>query len=132
METTLGLPRTSSTQRWAGRILTGLAATFMIMDGVMKLLVIAPVVDAQTHLGFPVELSAAIGALELVCLALHLFPQTSVLGAVLLTGFLGGATAIHVRIGDPFYFPVLMGILLWAGLHLRDERARALFPVRRN
>ncbi len=131
METTFPLRRTSPVRRWAGRILTGLVAAFLIMDAVMKLMVIAPVVEAQTHLGFPVELSAAIGVLELVCLALHLFPPTSLLGAVLLTGFLGGATAIHVRIGDPFYFPVLMGVLLWIGLILRDERAIALFPIRR-
>lgn len=131
MNTSLPLNQPPSGARWAGRILSGLVVAFMIFDLVGKLLVIQPVIDAQTHLGFPINLSMTLGLIEIVCLALYLAPPTTLLGALLLTAYLGGATAIHVRIGDPFYFPVLMGVLLWLGLFLRDERFMAFLPARR-
>ena len=120
--------RPSSTSLWAGRILTALVVAFMIFDLVGKMLVIQPVIDAQTHLGFPVELSMTLGLIEIACLVLYVIPPTTLVGALLLTAYLGGATAIQVRVGDPFYFPVMTGLLLWLGLVLRDSRFRALLP----
>jgi hypothetical protein len=83
------------------------------------------------HFGYPEGALLRIGVLELACVALYAIPQTSVLGAVLLTGYLGGAVATHVRVGDPFMIPVALGVLLWAGLYLRDVRLRALLPLRK-
>jgi hypothetical protein len=115
--------------RWAGRILSGLAVLFLAWDGTIKLMALAPVTEAFTRLGYPTGLSAAIGILELLCLAVYVIPRTSVLGAVLLTGFLGGAISTHVRVEDPLLthtlFPIYVGLLIWGGLWLRDERLRA-------
>lgn len=89
----------------------------------------APVVEAFQHLGIPPGLAVPLGIVELVCIAIYVFPRTSVLGAVLLTGYLGGAVASHLRVGDPVFstvFPVLIGVLLWGGLYLRDPRLRIL------
>jgi hypothetical protein len=116
--------------RWAGRVLSGLAVLFLLWDGVIKLLVLAPVAEAFVRLGYPVSLAGAIGTLELACLAIYVVPRTSLLGAVLLTGFLGGAVATHVRVGDPLLthalFPLYVGALVWGGLVLRDQRVRAI------
>jgi hypothetical protein len=116
--------------RWTGRILSGLALLFLLWDGVIKLMVLAPVAEAFVRLGYPVSLAAGIGALELACLAVYLIPRTSLLGAVLLTGFLGGAVATHVRVEDPLLthtvFPIYVGALVWGGLYLRDIRVRAV------
>lgn len=109
-----------------GRVLGALVVLFMLWDGIIKLLVLAPVVDSHNHLGIPMHLAVWIGLIELACLAIALVPRTRLLGAVLLTGFLGGATAIHIRVGDPFYFPILMGLLLWGSLLLIDKRALKL------
>ncbi len=130
MNSALVAPRPSSTSLWAGRIITALVVAFMIFDLVGKLLVIQPVIDAQTHLGFPVELSMTLGLIEIVCLVLFVIPPTTLIGALLLTAYLGGATAIQVRVGDPFYFPVMMGLLLWLALLLRDSRLRAFLPFK--
>ena len=112
------------------RVLGGLAVLFLVFDASIKLAVIPPVVDAFARLGLPVALAQGVGVLELFCVAVYLFPSTAALGAVLLTGFLGGAIAIHVRVGDPLFshvlFPVYVGALLWTALFLRDERIRAL------
>lgn len=128
MNSSPAAPRPASTGLWAGRIITALVVAFMIFDLIGKLLVIQPVIDAQTHLGFPVELSTTLGVIEIVCVALYVIPPTTWIGALLLTAYLGGATAIQVRVGDPFYFPVMMGLLLWLGFVLRDSRLRALLP----
>jgi hypothetical protein len=115
---------------WTSRTLAGAAVLFLVFDAAIKLAVIPPVVDAFAKLGMPVALAQGIGVLELFCVALFLFPATAALGAVLLTGFLGGAIAIHVRVGDPLLshvlFPVYVGALMWTALFLRDERIRAL------
>lgn len=120
----------SSLRRASGRIVSGLAAVFLLFDAVIKLLRLGPVEESFARLGVPVELAVAIGTLELVCLGLYLSPRTSVVGAVLLTGFLGGATATHVRIGDPLLthvlFPSYVGILIWGGLLLGDRRLLAV------
>jgi hypothetical protein len=118
---------------WAGYVLSALAVLFLLVDGVIKVMNIAPVVEAQTLLGYPASLSPAIGILLLICLAVYLIPRTSVLGAILLTGYLGGAIASQVRIGAPLFnivFPVIFGLLLWGGLYLRDDRLRTLIPLR--
>jgi DoxX-like family len=114
---------------WAGNIISGLGVLFMLMDGAMHLMAPAPVVEAFHQLGFPLSLAVPLGIVELFCVAVYVFPRTSVLGAVLLTGYLGGAVASHVRVGDPVFpvvFPVIIGILFWGGLYLRDDRLRTL------
>lgn len=120
----------SARKRWVGRIVTALPVLFLIFDLSIKLVHIQPVTDAFAKLGIPDHLSVTIGLLELLCLAVYLIPRTAVLGAVLCTGFLGGAIMIHVRIGDPLFshvlFPVYIGGLLWLGLYLRDPRVRTL------
>ena len=114
---------------WAGNIVSGLGVLFMLMDGAMHLMAPAPVVEAFHQLGVPLSLAVPLGIIELLCVAVYVFPRTSVLGAVLLTGYLGGAVASHVRVGDPVFpvvFPVLIGVLFWGGLFLRDDRLRTL------
>lgn len=124
----------SKTRLWAGRIITALPVLFLLLDTVMKLMQIAPVIESFTQLGYPPRLAPGIGILQLVCLVLFVIPRTSVLGAILLTGYLGGAVATHVRIGSPLashiLFPVYIGILIWVGLLLREDRLRALVPFR--
>jgi hypothetical protein len=117
----------------AGRIVSGLAAVFIAIDGAMKLATPEPVVEAMAKLGYPDRLAVGIGILLLACLAVSLYPRTSILGAVLLTGFLGGAIASQVRIEAglfPTIFPVILGAMMWGGLYLRDERLRALVAPR--
>jgi hypothetical protein len=125
---------TSKKKFWAGVLLSALAVLFLLFDSVIKLFKIAAVVESFAQLGYPDALARGIGTLELVCLALYLVPRTSVLGAILLTGFLGGAVSTHVRVGDPLLshvlFPIYIGLLLWGGLYLREERLRVLIPAR--
>ena len=118
---------------WAGRILSAIPVLFLLFDGVAKLIKPASVVEATVRLGYPESVIPSLGILLLVCTVVYVVPRTSVLGAILLTGSLGGATATHVRIGDPLFpvlFPSIVGALIWGGLFLRDERLRALIPVR--
>ena len=120
---------------WAGRILSGLLVLFMIFDGVTKIMKVPQVMSATAKLQFPAALIPAIGAIALICTALYAIPRTAVLGAVLLTGYLGGAVLIQWRVGNPVFetiFPVIFGILVWGGLFLREPRLRALIPFRRN
>jgi hypothetical protein len=115
---------------WAGRIISGLPVLFLLVDGAMKLVKPAPVVEATVGLGYPESVIVPIGVVLIVCTILYLIPKTSVLGAILLTGYLGGAVATHVRTGESLFsiiFPVIFGVLLWLGLYLRDSRLRALF-----
>ena len=116
---------------WAGRILSTLPVLMLLMSGVMKLMKPPELVEGFTKLGWPDNLALGLGIVELVCTALYVIPRTSVLGAILLTGYLGGAIATHVRIGDPFIGPVIFGVMIWLGLVLRDVRLRALLPLRR-
>lgn len=116
-----------------GRIVSGLAALFLAVDGAMKLATPEPVVKAMDELGYPDRMAVGIGALLLACLAVYLYPRTSALGAVLLTGYLGGAIASQVRIEAglfPIIFPAIIGALVWTGLYLRDARLRALIAPR--
>ena len=111
-----------------GRLVTALPVLFLLFDVTIKLLNIKPVIDSMIRLGYAADLGPAVGALELCCLVVHLVPRSATLGAILLTGFLGGAVATHVRVGDPLFthvlFPVYVATLLWAGLCLRDTRVR--------
>ena len=119
---------------WTGLVISVLAELFMLFDGVLHLLQPAVVTQSFNQLGFPARFARGIGILELVFLVLYAIPLTSVLGAVLLTGYLGGAIATQLRVGaDPFtlLFPVIIAALLWAGLYLRDARLRTMFPLNR-
>jgi hypothetical protein len=131
METTLNMPLIASKRsRWTGRIVTTVPALFLAFDAVIKLVHIPAVTEASERLGLPDHLAGGLGLLLGACLALYLVPRTAVLGAVLLTGYLGGAVAMHLRVGDPAFshtlFPVYVGALVWLGLYLRDARVRAL------
>ena len=124
--------------RWSGRtagyLCTILVAVFLTFDAILKIFRLGPAVDGTTALGYPTETVLWIGLIEFVCLLLYLVPRTSVLGALLLTGYLGGAVATHVRIGSPLFthtlFPIYVALLLWAGLYLREKRLQALVPIR--
>jgi hypothetical protein len=118
-------------QLWAGRIIGALPALFLLVDGGMKLVKPAPVVEATVRLGYQENVILGLGIVQLACTVLYLVPRTSILGAILLTGYLGGAVATHVRIGNSLFsvfFPVILGVLVWGGLWLRDDRLRALLP----
>src|SRR5882757_8750481 len=125
----------SKAQIWAGRILTALPLLFLLVDGVMKLFKPAPVLEGMTRLGYPVSLTVTIGIILLVCVVIYAIPQTSILGAILLTGYLGGAVASQLRVGEPLFsnvlFPIYMAAFIWGGLYLRDDRLRALVSFRR-
>jgi hypothetical protein len=128
-------PATPRPALWAGRVLSGLFGLFMAFDIVIKLVGL-PVVDAtMAQLGWPPGLARGIGVLELILLGLYVVPRTALLGAVLMTGLLGGAIATHVRVGDPLFSHVLFGVYLalfmWGGLFLRDPRVRAVMPLLR-
>jgi DoxX-like family len=124
----------SKKRLWAGHIVSGLTIAFLLVDGVMKVMK-APVAVAGTiQLGYPESVVLGIGILLLVSTLLYVIPRTSILGAILLTGYLGGAIATHVRVGNPLFshvlFPVYVGVMVWGGLFLRDDRLHALIPLR--
>ena len=120
----------SATRLWTGRIMSALAILFLLFDTVGKLLRLAPFVEGTAQLGYPASAVLGIGVLELLCLVGYLIPRTAILGAVMLTGYLGGAVATHVRVGSPLFthilFPIYVGVLIWGGLYLRDPRLRGL------
>ena len=125
----------SRTALWTGRVLSGIAVLFLIFDGAIKLVPIQPVTDSLRELGYPASDSFArfLGILTLLCTALYAWPRTALLGAVLLTGIMGGAIASHLRLGDPLFshtlFGVWLGLLFWVGLWLRDARVRRVMPA---
>jgi hypothetical protein len=119
---------------WTGRILSGLIALLFVFDGVGHLMKPAPVVEAFARLGYPLSASVGIGILALICTAIYVTPRTSIFGAILMTGYLGGAVSTHVRAGSTLFetiFPVILGTLMWAGIYVRDAQLRKLLPVRR-
>lgn len=113
----------------AGRAISGIAVLFLLVDAGMKLLRLPPAVQGTTELGYPADVIVTIGLIQLACLALYLLPRTALVGAILWTGYLGGAVATHVRVDSPLLshtlFPIYVALLLWAGLWLRDDRLRA-------
>lgn len=124
----------SSRMLWAGRIISGVVILFLLFDGIIKLIPLDIVISTSRELGIPTYLAGTLGVLTLVCTALYAWPRTSVLGAILLTGYLGGALYVHVRAGSPLFshtlFGVYLGLMIWGGLWLRDERVRALIPFK--
>lgn len=134
METTVQASSTSGKSIWAGRIITGLIAAFLVFDAVIHLLKPAPVVEGFAKLNFPLRFAVPLGITELVGILLYVIPSTSILGAIFLTGYLGGAIAIQLPTGNPFFgevlFPVYIAVFLWGGIYLRDEKLRALVPFR--
>lgn len=125
----------SRTRQRAGTILAGLAILFLLFDSVGKLIPIAPALDGAAQLGYPEFTVRPIGIILLVCIIAYAVPSTSVLGAILLTGYLGGAVATHLRVGSPLLthtlFPIYVGAVVWCSLLLREDRLRALIPLRR-
>jgi hypothetical protein len=123
----------SNKAQWTGRILSGIAVLFLLFDALGKVMRPEPVVKGTAELGWPVDVILTLGVIQLVCLVVYLIPRTAFLGAILWTGYLGGAIATHVRVDNPLFshilFPVYVAALLWGGLWLRDRRLRALLPI---
>jgi hypothetical protein len=123
--------------RWTGRVLSGLVVLFLLFDGAIKLVPLQVVIDTVIPLGWPTDATTwrALGVVLIASALLHALPRTSVLGAILITAYLGGAVATHMRVGSPLFshtlFGVYLGVLLWAGLWLRDPRVRTLLPMAR-
>jgi hypothetical protein len=132
---TLDPVRVSHAKLWTGRVLTGVPALFLFVDGVMKQLDLPQIIEASAKIGFQRSTLPILGAIEILAVLCLCFRRTAALGAVVLTGYLGGAVATHVRLGDPFLthtlMPVLFATLVWGGLALRNERIRALSPAAR-
>ena len=125
------LPRVSRPAFWIGWVLSVLPVLMLLFSAYMKFALPKEAVEGFEHLQYPTTLAFNLGILELACAAIYLFPHTAVLGAILLTGYFGGATATHVRVHDPFWIPPLLGVLVWLGLYLREPRLRSLIPLRR-
>lgn len=121
---------------WTGRVLSGLVIAFLTMDGIIKFFPLEAIRENSLELGLPLHIVPYLGGLMLILTALYAWPRTSVLGAILLTGYLGGAICTHLRVGHPLFthtlFGVYLGLVIWGGLYLRDPRLRAIFPWRRD
>jgi hypothetical protein len=130
-DTTCSAADVSRVAMWTGRTVIGIISILLAMDAGLKLLMLAPAVEGTAQLGYPVHIVFPLGAFQLVALVLYLIPRTSVLGAVLWTGYLGGAVATHVRLDNPLFThtlsPIYVAIMLWGGLWLRDRRLRRVF-----
>jgi hypothetical protein len=130
-----GAISTARAQLWTGRVLSGLAILFLAFDATGKLIEVQPVIDGTLQLGYPESVIVPLGIVLLASVVLYAIPATAVLGAILLTGYLGGAIATHVRVGNPLLthtlFPVWVALFVWGGLWLRDSRLRALLPLSR-
>jgi hypothetical protein len=122
---------TSKAGLWTGRILSALPVCLFLTTGMFVLLKPAAALQGAAHFGFPDGVLLRVTIVEIACAILYAIPRTAVLGAILLTGYLGGAVATHVRVGEPFFFPLIVGVIVWAGLYLRDTRVRALIPLRK-
>lgn len=116
---------------WVGRVISILPCLLFLFSAFLKFKDGPQMLQGIAHLGIPASLIVPIGILEVSCTVLYLIPATAVLGAILLTGFLGGAICTHLRVGDPFYVQIVLGILIWLGLYLRDDRLKPLLPLRR-
>lgn len=130
MESAMNEARPANKTVWVGRVLSGLAVLFLAFDAGIKLIQSPMAIEGTTTLGYPASVVLPLGLIQAVCLIVYLIPRTSVLGAILWTGYLGGAIATHVRLGNPLFthqlFPIYVAALLWGGLYLRDQRVRAL------
>jgi hypothetical protein len=134
MQSTVQALPVSKKNLWAGRVMSALPVLLLLFSGIMKLTGMAAVLEGFAKLGYPASLILGIGIVEIACVVLYVIPRTAVLGAILVTGYLGGAVATHVRVGDPLFsqalMPFYLGVLVWGGIYLRDDRLRALIPVR--
>jgi DoxX-like family len=128
--------QTSKSALWTGRVFSALVVLFLVFDGVSHIVKPVSVVEAFVRIGYPLSLAVKLGTVELACVAVYAIPRSSVLGALLLTGYLGGAVATQVRAGSPFFgeslFPVYLGLVMWGGLLLREPRLRAMLPLKRS
>jgi len=115
---------------WVGRVISVLVSLLFAMSAFMKLKGGAEVMQGMAHLGLPESLIMPLAILEISCVVIYLIPATSVLGAILLTGYIGGAICTHLRVGDPFFIQIALGIFVWLGLYLRENRLKALIPLR--
>ena len=131
MQTTTPPAPISKKNLWTARVMSALPVLLLLFSGIMKFIPSPQLNEGFSHLGLPVSMAVGLGVLELACTAIYLIPRTAVLGAILLTGYLGGAILTHLRVGDPCWAQVLFGVFLWGGLYLRDARLRALIPLRR-
>jgi hypothetical protein len=126
----------SNSGLWTGRVMSAVVILFLIFDATIKLIPIQPVIDSMVQLGYPdtPSLAKLLGVITLGCAVLYAWPRTAVLGAILMTGLLGGAIATHLRVGSPIFshllFGLYLGLLAWGGLYLRDPRLRTLMPFR--
>jgi DoxX-like family len=129
-----GRTKLSISRVTVGRVISGFAVLFLVFDTVIKFTHHPAVAESMTQLGYPVSSAVALGVIELLCLTVYLIPRTSVLGAVILTGYLGGAIASHVRVGNPLFshvlFPIYIAAMIWGGLYFRDARVRAIISAR--
>jgi hypothetical protein len=121
---------TPAAMRWTGRVISALIGLAMAASAIMKFNTSPQLVEGFAHLGWPVKFAVALGVTELTCAILYLIPQTAVLGAILLTGYLGGAIATHARLEEAFFVQAILGVLVWLGIFLRDRRLRAILPWR--
>jgi len=130
------IPPISNKALWAGRIISGIVILFLIFDAAIKLVPLDIVIETSRELAIPVHLARTLGVLTLIGVLLYAWPRTAILGAILLTGYLGGAIYVHVRAGSPLFshtlFGVYLGLLIWGGLYLRDGMVRALIPLRQS
>ena len=115
---------------WGGRVISGLLACLLAMSAAMKLVGGREVIEGFARMGLPESLRVPLGVLELVCVLVYAFPATSVMGAILLTGYVGGAIVTHLRIGEPVVFQIALGLLVWLGLYMRESRLKSLLPLR--
>ena len=136
MQSVIPTQPTSKVALWAGRIITTLVVLFLLFDCTIKLLNLPVAIDGTVVLGYQASVVVPLGILLLICLIIYLIPQTSVLGAILITGYLGGAIATHVRLENPLFshilFPVYVGLMIWGGLYLRNQRLRTLIPLNKS
>lgn len=116
---------------WIGRVLSALPVFLLLFSATMKLIKPPGFAEGMAQMGLPARLATPLGLVELICTVLYLVPRTAVLGAILLTGYMGGAICTHVRVGDPFIIQSLLGVLIWLGLYFREPRLRELIPLRR-
>jgi uncharacterized membrane protein YphA (DoxX/SURF4 family) len=116
---------------WTGRVISVLVSLLFLMSGTMKIVGGPELTKGLAHLGLPERMILPLAILEISCVVVYLVPATSILGAILLAGYMGGAICTHWRVGDPFYAPIVVGVLVWLGLYLREDRLRSLIPLRK-
>jgi len=115
---------------WTGRVISALASLLFLFSAFMKLKGGPELSKGMAHLGLPESLVVPLAILEITCVVIYLIPMTSVLGAILLTGYIGGAICTHLRVGDPYYVQIVLGIFVWLGIYLRENRLKGLIPFR--